>query len=174
MRSVQRVGRTTDTAQLRQVTFTSASASPLPSATGSGTTSATSSPSSSSSSSTASSLPTTAAAPPPSSGLSTGGKIGLGVALSVAAIIALVVLGLFFRRKRSQKRASKPQELAYEPYQGQGVAPALPARREEHCKHELYDDSGAATHEMPSQSVAEVDASGQERPAELMGEGVRR
>lgn len=165
---MQRVCRTADKVQLRQVTVTSPGASALPSATSSGITSATSS----TSSSTASALPTTT--PPPSSGLSPGGKIGLGVALGVAALIALVVLGLFFRRKRAQKRASKPQELAYEPYQGQAVAPALPERRDEHYKHELYHDSGAAKYEMPSQSVAEVDARGQERPAELMGDGVRR
>jgi hypothetical protein len=84
--------------------------------------------------------------------------------MGLAALIALVVLGLFYRRKRNQKQASKPQELAYEHYAGPGVAPALPERREEHYKHELYHDSGAA----------EVDARGQERPAELMGDVGRR
>ncbi|KAF3036798.1 hypothetical protein E8E12_004819 [Didymella heteroderae] len=153
---------------LRQVTVTSPGASALPSPTSSSSTLATSSMLSS----TASALSTTT--PTPSSGLSTGGKIGLGVALGVAALIALGVLGLFYRRKRNQKRASKPQELAYEPYQGQGTAPALPERREEHYKHELYHDSGAAKYEMPSQTVAEVDARGQERQAELMGDTERR
>jgi hypothetical protein len=94
--------------------------------------------------------------------------------MGLAALIALVVLGLFYRRKRNQKQASKPQELAYEHYAGPGVAPALPERREEHYKHELYHDSGAAKYEMPSQTAAEVDARGQERPAELMGDVGRR
>ncbi|KAF3044548.1 hypothetical protein E8E11_003478 [Didymella keratinophila] len=152
---------------LRQVTVTSPGASPLASPTSSGISSATLS----ASSSTASALPTTT---PPSSGLSTGGKIGLGVALGVAALIALVVLGLSFRRKRNQKRASAPQELAYEPYAGQGVVPALPEWREEHHKHELFHDHEGAKYEMPSQTVAEVDARGQERPAELMGDVGRR
>lgn len=155
--------------QLRGVTVTSPGAGAITSPT------STASATSSDASSSTSALPTTTASP--SSGLSTGGKIGLGVALGVAALIALVVLGLFYRRKRNHRRASKPQESAYEPYQGQpqsGVAPVLPERREEHYKHELYHDSGAAKYEMPSHTVAEVDARAQERPAELMGDIERR
>lgn len=83
---------------------------------------------------------------------------------------------MFYRRKRTQKRASKPQELAYEPYQGQPQAPALPARSEEQYKHEMYHDGGAAKYEVPGQTaaVAEVDGRGQEKPAELMGDIERR
>lgn len=123
-----------------------------------------------------SALPTTTPTAP--SGLSTGGKIGLGVALAVAALIALVVLGFYFRRRRARTQAAKPQELAYERYQGQPQAPVLPPRGEEHYKHELFDGAGASKYEMPDQvpkqAVAEVDARSQERPAELMGDVERR
>ena len=160
--------------QLRQVTVTSPGASSLPSATTSSSTSSTTSTSTSPSTST-SALPP--ASPAPSPGLSTAGKIGLGVTLGAAALIALVALGLFLRRKRklTQRSAPAPQELAYEPYQGQsGAAPALPAQREEEYKHEMYHDGGAAKYEMPGQMVAEVDGRGQERPAELMGDAEKR
>jgi hypothetical protein len=121
-------------------------------------------------------IPTSSALPTstPSTGLSTAGKIGLGAALGAAALIALVVLGLFYRRKRNQKRAGLPQELAYEPYAGQGGAPDLPEQREEHYKHELSIGSNTAKHEMPAQTAVEVHAGSQEKPAELIGDIGRR
>ena len=122
----------------------------------------------------ATSSPSAVPSSPPSTGLSTAGKAGLGAALGLAAIIAVVVLGLFYRGKRAQKRARRPQELAHEPYAGQDGAPGLPDRSAEQNKHELWNDGGATKYEMPVQTMVEVDAKSQERPAELMGDGGRR
>ncbi|KAF2996081.1 hypothetical protein E8E13_004476 [Curvularia kusanoi] len=110
----------------------------------------------------------------PSTGLSTPAKAGLGAALGIAALIALVVLGLFLRRRhRAQKRieTTMTKDVAFEPNQ---FAPSLPERRQEFAKYELDHGSGSAKFEMPHQAVVEVDARGQERPAELMGDVERR
>jgi LPXTG-motif cell wall-anchored protein len=89
---------------------------------------------------------------PSSSGLSTGVKAGIGAAVGGVLLIAVVVLGLYFRKKRKQdSQYAQPQELAYEP-----PAP----------KYEMYHDS-AMKYEMPSSPVVEVP--NHEGPAELPG-----
>ncbi|KAF2629328.1 hypothetical protein BU25DRAFT_389419 [Macroventuria anomochaeta] len=122
---------------------------------------------------------TSTSTPTPSTGLSTAGKAGIAAALGIAALIALVALGLIHRQKRNRKRISKPQESAYEPYQGQPqgaveVAPTLPERRAEHFKHELDHGSTEAKYEMPSQTVTETEGHRPMQPAELPGSYERR
>jgi hypothetical protein len=115
--------------------------------------------------------------PSSNSGLSTPAKAGIGAALGIAALIALVVLGLFLRNRRTRKQTATVAEAnAYEPYQ---IAPyqntsAMPGQRGEEVKHELDHGNEGPKYEMPQPTVVEVDAQGQERPAELMGDMGRR
>jgi hypothetical protein len=91
----------------------------------------------------------------------------------------LVVLGLFLRNRRTRKQTATVAEAnAYEPYH---VAPyqdasGMPGQRGEgEVKHELDHGNEGPKYEMPQPTVVEVDARGQERPAELMGDvGGRR
>ena len=70
-----------------------------------------------------------------------------------------------------------PWRAAYEPYH---VAPyqdafsGTPGQRGEEVKHELDHGGEEPKYEMPQPTVVEVDARGQERPAELMGDVGRR
>ncbi|KAF2852688.1 hypothetical protein T440DRAFT_466811 [Plenodomus tracheiphilus IPT5] len=125
--------------------------------------------------SSSTSSPTTSFTPLPPTGLSTGAKAGVGAAISIGALIALVVLGLYFWRKRKQGHASvKPKyepagtgynaTTSYEP-----VPPPVPPR----AKYEMYSDHDVAKYELQSIStVAEVP--GSERPVELAGHAVQR
>ena len=104
----------------------------------------------------------------------------LGVALNVAALIALIILGLLYRRKSYPKHPSTATtEMAYTPYSGQSqgqveITPVLPGRRAEYYKRDLNHDSSAAKYEMPSQGVMEIDGRSQVEPAELPERGERR
>lgn len=85
--------------------------------------------------------------------MSTAAKAGIGAAVGGAVLIALVVLGLVFWRKRKQQfpHHAIPHEIGYD---------AQPTR------HEMYHES-AAKYEMSSASVVEVPHN--ERPSELPG-----
>ena len=88
------------------------------------------------------------------------------------------MLGLILLSRRAQKQAAAAaQDKAYEPYH---VAPyqdafsGTPGQRGEEVKHELDHGGEEPKYEMPQPTVVEVDARGQERPAELMGDVGRR
>ena len=87
------------------------------------------------------------------------------------------MLGLILLRRRAQKQAATAaQDKAYEPYH---VAPyqdtfGTPGQRGGEVKHELDHGGEEPKYEMPQPTVVEVDARGQERPAELMGDVGRR
>jgi hypothetical protein len=122
------------------------------------------------------SAPTSSPAFPTSvspTGLSTAGRAGLGGALGTAALVALVVLGLFYWRKRNKNRAKLPQKPSYELRTGQGTASDIPEWHQEHYRYELGNENDTVNYEMPAQTVVEVDARSQSRPAELE-EGARR
>ena len=89
------------------------------------------------------------------------------------------MLGLFLRRRRARKQAATAaQDKAYEPYQTapyQDAFSGVPGQGgQEEAKYELDHGSEGPKYEMPQPTVVEVDARGQERPAELMGDVGRR
>jgi hypothetical protein len=77
-------------------------------------------------------------------------KAAIGAAVGGVLLIALIVLGLCCLNRRKQRpQYAQPSELPHDP---------------QPVKYEMYHD-GAAKHEMPSTSIAEVPHN--ERPAEL-------
>lgn len=135
-------------------------------------TSTTSSGTLSSSTSSPTTIPPSSTSPSASTGLSTGAKAGLGAAVGIGALIALVVLGLFWRKRKQNQAAEHPK---YEPA-GTGdnttaetaYKPALPPRR-----YEMYTDHDTTRYEMPSSTVV-AEAPGDERIVELAGHAVQR
>ncbi|KAH7067810.1 hypothetical protein FB567DRAFT_256283 [Paraphoma chrysanthemicola] len=95
-----------------------------------------------------------------SSGLSTGAKAAIGAVVGGVVLIALVILGLYLRKKRKHRAQ---YTKAYELPQGSSDQHLTPV-----TKYEMNHD-GAAKYEMPTTYVVEVPNS--ERPAELPGCG---
>jgi hypothetical protein len=151
-----------------------------PSTTSPPTSTSTSTPTTSASSTSTSTSTSSTPTPTPHTGLSTAAKAGIGAAVGLAAIIALVVLGLFYRRRRNARAKAKPHEIAYEPYHGQlgGGSAVTPAVNElgvqdgPFQKHELYHDSNATKYEMSGQTVVEV--GGVQRLVELEAGGAKK
>ncbi|KAF2819322.1 hypothetical protein CC86DRAFT_144642 [Ophiobolus disseminans] len=82
-----------------------------------------------------------------SSGLSTGIKIAIGAVTGSVSLLLLIILGLYFYKKRTQRvQYSKTQEMPHDIY-FQGDASTT--------RYEMHHD-GSAKYEMPSSYVAEV------------------
>jgi predicted lipid-binding transport protein (Tim44 family) len=107
---------------------------------------------------------------PSSSGLSTGAKAGIGAGVGLAALIALVVLGLFlFRRRKRQQtpayRAANADEQVYaeryaykqDPDAYIGGSSELPAG----------GDTTSVKHEMPAAVEAPSELPATEVPVEV-------
>jgi hypothetical protein len=133
----------------------STSASGTASRTTSGTASAPTSTNSSGASNTLSSQPTASAS---SSGLSSGAKAGIGAGVGLAALIALVLLGLFFFRRRKQRAAPSADEP--NPYAKEYFDASAPGTATKYghvgVSEKVELDSNAQRAELPSPPPAEL------------------